>query len=81
MSGAIKSLRCALCLKRRTRPGRRPELPRDLHAALQTCCHLWVPAADDPICEICRAYLREHLRMHNATATTYRTNRIVAQKN
>lgn len=67
----MKSPLCALCLRKRTRPGRRPELPRDLHAALQTCCHLWVPAAEDPICEDCRKYYRDHLKRHNATVTTY----------
>ena len=60
---------CKLCRKRRT-SAKSPSLERSLHAALQTCCHLWIPAADDPICTQCKNFYAEHLRKHDGTATT-----------
>lgn len=63
---------CALCKTRRTR-ARGAALARDLQAALLTCCHLWVPAPADPICDQCKSFYRAHLRGH-AESTAYRPN-------
>jgi len=53
---------CALC---RT-PARAP-LPAALQAALMSCCHLWIPAVSDPICEEHQKFYRLHIREHDGS--------------
>jgi hypothetical protein len=61
-----KSKTCALCKKSRVRSNR-AALPAALHAALLSCCHLWIPAVNDPICTSCKNFYREHIREHDGS--------------
>jgi hypothetical protein len=41
---------CALCKSNRP-AGAALTMPRELLAALASCCHLWIPGAADPVCK------------------------------
>jgi hypothetical protein len=61
---------CALCKSNRP-AGAALTMPRELLAALASCCHLWIPGAADPVCKTCQDFYGGHLKTHNATATSY----------
>jgi hypothetical protein len=65
-----KRVKCALCKGQRT-AARNPSLPADLRAALFTCCHLWLPDVNDPICIQCQNFYRSHLKEHDGKSTTF----------